>query len=79
MKIENYCVGCETCTLGYGCPLLHVETYYCDLCDCGEVEYRVDDLDLCQDCANKYLNDMFNECTMEEKAEMLGVNYKQIV
>ena len=31
VKIEDWCVGCESC-LGYRCSNRHVEVHYCDNC-----------------------------------------------
>jgi len=75
--IENQCVGCETCTLGSGCPLLKVEVIECD--SCGDpAEYHIDDSDYCERCAIEYLNRIFNECTIDEMAEMLDCHFERL-
>ena len=73
-NIENQCVGCETCTLGSGCSLLHVEVDTCDICD-DTAECSLDGKDYCVECANEYLNELFNELSITEKAEAMGVSY----
>lgn len=72
-EIENQCVGCETCTLGNGCSLLRVEVFTCDICG-DSAKYRIDNADYCDECAGRFLNDLFNELPVTEKAEALDVN-----
>ena len=52
-RIENRCVDCADAypCRGAGCPLRHVEVYYCDKCgdELDEV-YEADDEELCEDC-----------------------------
>lgn len=76
-KTENQCVGCETCTLGRGCPLLNVS--YCECDSCGDdAEYRIDGKDYCRNCAVKYLDEMFYGLPIDEKADLLGVSFEII-
>lgn len=75
-KIENDCVGCPEgmgC-LGSSCPYVNVLRYYCDECGSDNAEYTIDGTDLCESCAENYLLDLFNEMTINEKAEALGVD-----
>ena len=79
MKVTvDECVGCppNMGCLGSGCPYKNSYYYECDHCGAEYVDYRIDDIDLCDECADKYLNELFNECTIAEKAEMLDVDYK---
>lgn len=77
--IEDQCVGCETCTLGHGCPLLHVTYYMCDNCKESEAIYRIDGTDYCETCAEEYLDNLFHEIdTISEKAEVIGINCERI-
>ena len=76
-EIENQCVGCETCTLGSGCPLLRVEVITCDVCG-DEAKYSIDDQDYCADCAAERLKEIFDSLSIEEQAEVLDVNCKRI-
>lgn len=79
MKVEvNDCVGCppNMGCLGSGCPMRHSYYYKCDECEAEYVDCRIDGMDLCDECADKYLNEMFEQCTIREKAEMLDVEYE---
>ena len=77
LRIENQCVGCETCTLGSGCSLLNVWVYECD--ECGEdAAYRIDGVDYCENCARKMLEDTIAECTIDEMADMLDLKIEII-
>lgn len=77
--VENQCVGCETCTLGSGCPLLNVAYYQCDQCENEEAQYCIDDNDLCYDCAVEYLCSIFKEAlTIEEMAEVLQCSFQKL-
>ena len=78
---RNECVGCETCTLGFGCPLLNVRYRFCDVCDPDDEEeavYNIDGQDTCEDCAYEYLKELFNGCTIEEQADALGVQFERL-
>jgi len=79
IEIENQCVGCETCTLGSGCSLLHVQCIYCDECGSDEAKYHIENMDYCEECANKYLDELFHDISsVEEKAELLDLNCNRI-
>lgn len=77
-RIENHCVGCETCTLGYGCSQLNVVIFYCDECGDPDAKYRIDNRDYCEECAEKYLDSIFH-CinSIREKAEILDVEFEE--
>lgn len=79
-KIENYCVGCTDMglpCLGSSCSNSRTEVYYCD--DCGDVaEYILDGNDLCEKHAERYLKEVYNDLTVLEKAQTLGVSVKVI-
>lgn len=77
-QVENECVGCETCTMGFGCPMLQVTSYTCDTCG-DEAEYSIDDYDLCESCAYKYLNWLLNDVySVQELAKLVDVECKTI-
>ena len=77
-RIENQCVGCETCTLGSGCSLLHVVVYSCDRCG-DDAEYHIDGLDYCTECAEEYLNSLFHSLDIEEKAEVIDASIESLI
>ena len=54
VKIENHCVGCDTC-IGTHCRNRRVLVYYCDKCkeELGDEIYDVDGMELCEDCTLK--------------------------
>ena len=70
-RIENQCVDCGLPC--YGCSYSHVEVRYCDECGTEGAEYVMDNDDLCEDCAEKRLNEEFNCLSVYEKAEVLGI------
>lgn len=79
-KYENQCVGCPTemgC-LGSSCPYRNVPVDYCDQCDGEGAEYRIDDEDYCEDCVKEYLQEVFDDLTISEKAEALDVDLSTI-
>lgn len=79
-RIENMCVGCETCTLGHGCELLRVKIIECDTCGCeDDVMYRIGDQDYCESCANDFLNGIFAvEYSVTQKAELLDEHVERL-
>ena len=79
-KYENQCVGCPEgmgC-LGKSCPYVDVPVDYCDDCGAEGAEYRIDGDDLCEDCVEKYLQEVFDDLTVSEKAEALEVDLTKI-
>ncbi len=79
-KYENDCVGCPDgmgC-LGSSCPYVNVPHDYCDTCGEDGAEYRIDGEDYCEDCAKKYLTDLFNDLCISEQAELLKVDLETI-
>lgn len=79
-KYENECVGCPTemgC-LGSSCPYINVPRDYCDSCGKEGATYRIDGEDYCEDCAKEYLQDVFDDLTITEKADALEVDISEI-
>lgn len=75
---ENNCVGCETCTLGSGCPMLRQEVVTCDLCG-DDAVYQIDGTDCCEECAAKYLAEIFKEnYTVKEMASMVNAKLQEL-
>lgn len=76
-RIENHCVDCGLPCLGRSCPYNSVPVYYCD--ECGEyAEYRIEDSDLCDSCAKEHLQEVFDNLTITEKAELLEVSCDEL-
>lgn len=74
---ENQCVDCGLPCMKSACPYYRVFVAYCDRC--GEyADYRIDDSDLCEKCAKKFLAEVFDEYIIEEKAELLKLDCEQI-
>lgn len=77
IRYENECVGCPTemgC-LGKACPYVDVPVYVCDECESDDAEYQIDGHEYCEDCAKKYLQESFDELTISEKADLLGIDF----
>lgn len=53
--IENECVGCprETGCIGFSCPYINVERFYCDECGQEGTLYHTDFGEICLDCLSK--------------------------
>ena len=79
-KVENECVGCppEIGCIGCACPYIKVERNYCDMCGDDGAKYVMDGFDYCEECANKYLHELFDELTIKRKAEVLEVDIGDI-
>lgn len=79
-KYENHCVDCprEMGCLGSSCPYVNVPVDYCDECGSDNAEYVIDGDDLCEDCAEKYLKEVFNDLTLYEKAEAVDIDIYSI-
>ncbi len=76
-KIETECVSCQLPCLGKSCPYYEVEVAYCD--DCGEeAKYEIEGDDYCQDCAEKYLEECFNNLSIKDKADCLDISLSDI-
>lgn len=75
---EDYCVDCGEC-VGQSCPYYSpTPTHYCDN-DCDEfAEYEIDGMELCHDCALDYLKERFDEYTVLEMCDLMGIDYHKI-
>lgn len=76
---EDQCVSCppEMGCLGNSCPNLNVEVHRCDECK-DYADCIIDDEELCFQCAEKKLNNYFNELEISEKAKILGLKFFNI-
>ena len=80
LKLENHCCDCATESypcIGKACMYVDVPVYYCDECD-DEADYHIDGKDMCEKCANKYLNEEFSSMTVCEKSGLLEVKCERI-
>lgn len=74
-RIENHCVDCGLPCLGSGCPNHDVVVYYCDECRHDEVaDYRIDDGDYCEFHAREYIQEIWDNLTLKEQAELLDIS-----
>ena len=80
MKVkDDLCVHCPA-EMGCrdGCPYINRYHYECDICGSDDAEYQIEYEDYCEDCADKYLNDIFNQYTVDEKARLLNVQVERL-
>lgn len=75
---ENHCCDCAApgypC-IGDSCPHVNVPVYYCDCCNSGVyAEYDIEGEHYCEECARKYLKEVFSNLTLLEQAETLGLD-----
>lgn len=80
IRYVDECVGCppEMGCLGAGCPKRNVERHFCDFCEKREADYDLDGDELCENCAEKRLNEAWNGLSLEDKAEALGYELGKI-
>ena len=82
IKYENHCCDCAVpgypC-VGKACPYVNVPVYYCDECNnetCAQ--YDIEGSHYCEECAKEYLREAFEELTIVEQAEALGVSIERL-
>lgn len=77
---EDFCVECQEqglpC-LGDICNARSVPVHYCDRCG-DQADWVIDGQDYCSCCAWMHLRDIFDQLTIQEMAEMLGVQYMEL-
>lgn len=78
IKKQCDCVDCDLPCIKEACPYYKSEIVVCD--ECGNyAEYSFfDEKDLCESCAHQYLSESWDESSIEEKAEMLGMSCKAL-
>lgn len=80
IRYENHCCGCAVPAypcIGDSCPYVNVPVRYCDYCDKDSyAKYDIEGEHYCEDCAKKYLKEVFNDLTLSEQAEALDVDVK---
>lgn len=82
IKYENQCCDCAVpaypCKES-DCPLLRVPIYYCDYCGCNcNSLYDIEGEQYCEDCTKKYLKEVFEDLSVEEQAQILEVNMREV-
>lgn len=81
VNYENHCVSChrELGCLGSTCPYINVPVYYCDECGCDNASYEIEGEHFCETCAERYLNEIFDDnYTILEKAELIEVDMREL-
>ena len=82
IRYENQCCDCAVpgypC-LGDSCPRLNVPVHYCDSCnDDVHAAYEMDGEHYCENHAQEYLKDCFNNLSIDEQAEILKIKIKEL-
>lgn len=82
IKYENQCCDCAVPAypcIGDSCSFQHVPIYYCDYCknECG-ILYEIDGDQYCEDCTKDYLKEAFDDLSITEQADVLGIEMKEI-
>ena len=80
IKYENQCCSCAApgypC-MGSSCPYINVPVYYCDKCNIEfHAEYDIEGEHYCEKHAEEYLKEIFEDLTILEQAEILGISLK---
>lgn len=50
------------------------ERFICDKCEKREAKYVISGMELCEECAKKFLKDKFGELSLSEMSELLDVD-----
>lgn len=75
-RTENNCVGCLDLGLpcfGNSCPNKETEITYCDRCERSVAEHHIAGNDYCSSCADEYMEEIFSELSLHDKAEALNI------
>lgn len=79
LAVENECVGCPPgigC-IGDSCPYRNAAYNYCD--ECGDIAlYRIEGQDMCEDCAERFLQECFDDLSMFEKAQAMDIQFDEL-
>lgn len=75
-KIETKCMICGLPCTHEACPYYNVEVHYCDICG-YEADYCIDDEDLCEECAEKMLINVFKDKSLSDQAKTLGLSFEK--
>lgn len=79
IKYENQCVDCpkEMGCLGNSCRYRNVPVYYCDTCG-DEADYEIDGDHYCEQHAKEYVEECWNDLSLDEQAEMLDIDLREV-
>ena len=80
IKYENHCCDCAVpgypC-IGSSCPYVTVQVAYCDTCNNDTyAEYDIEGKHYCEEHAKEYFKEVFEDLTVSEQAEVLGILLK---
>lgn len=78
IEIENHCVDCGLPCIHSACPHSHVEVHYCDKCQENFADYIIWNTELCEDCLNDLMLDMFVMIPTNRKIEMLDLDVMEV-
>lgn len=78
IKYENHCIGCQLPCIYTSCPHYSVEVHYCDKCKKKEAICIIDGDDYCDEHAEEYMQDILNEMSLQEKADVLSLEFTSI-
>lgn len=80
IKCVNECVECSASAypcIESICPYKNSKKHYCD--NCGEIAiYIIDNNDLCENCADGFIQEILESMSMKEKAELLDLPFDKI-
>lgn len=77
VKYENQCVDCGLSCIYEACRYYNVPINYCDQCGDEGAGYKVEDEDLCEYCVRNLCRKLFNDLSLQEQAEILGIDLKK--
>lgn len=75
---ENGCVGCALPCVFERCPYYKIQRYYCDKCK-EPADMEIDGEHLCNDCAEKAVNEEIAALPFSEKCVLLGIDVKDLL
>ncbi len=71
---QRFVRGCDSEAADL-CDFSYVfEEFICDDCEKSEAEYVISGMELCEECAKKFLKDKFGELSLSEMSELLDVD-----
>lgn len=76
-KIESLCVDCQLPCIHGACLYYEVIMHYCDQCYKKESKYKIDGDDYCEDCAEKFFKDLYDDTSYEDIAKLHNICFKK--
>lgn len=77
-RLENHCVDCGLPCLGESCSYRNVSVDYCDRCGQEGTKYHIDGDDLCENCAEKRVREIFDDLSLFERAKAVDIELRKI-